>query len=391
MKQKSIAVMFGGPSAEHEISIITALQAITAMDTLQYKVIPVYIHPTGKWYTGEALLTKSIYSTFQEHLPKLQEVTLLPDPNLQGLIRIDKKQFSPKSIIPIDVYFLAFHGQYGEDGCVQGLLEMANAAYTGCGVASSAVTMNKYLTKTVLQSHGIPVLPSVTVSRVEAQKDLNAVHEKISQIEGLKKFPLFVKPVHLGSSIAISRADDRASLNAAIAKVFRYDNQAIIEPCITDLLEINIAVLHGHPPIASVVEIPVSSSGALTYEDKYLRGGNKSSGPSSGMASLTRIIDPQDIDRKLKQQVTDYAINAYTILGCRGVSRLDFIVDKASGALYFNELNSIPGSLAFYLWEKSDPRLLYTQVIDRMIAQAIERKAEQLCVQRDLGFKALRG
>jgi D-alanine-D-alanine ligase len=270
------------------------------------------------------------------------------------------------------------------------MLEMANAAYTGCDVTSSAMAMNKYDCKIFLHGHSIPVLPSAIVSRASAISDLKNVQKEILSTPGLEEFPLFIKPCHLGSSIGISVANDLSGLNAGLAKAFKYDHKAIVEPCVTELMEINVAVLDGEPLMASVVEIPVASSQSLTYEDKYLRGGNKSAGPAQGMASLTRVIDPQDLDPAIKQQVQGYALKAFKALGCSGVGRFDFIYDVSKEALYFNELNPIPGSLAFYLLEKSHPPLLYTHVIDRMIERALERKIERLSLQRDIGFRALR-
>lgn len=387
---KTVAVLFGGRSAEHEISIITALQAISAMDTLRYRVIPVYIDMKGKWYTGDILLDKAFYKGLPGTASKAQQVTLLPDPSIKGLIPISSKgTLSIKDVIPIDVYFLAFHGQYGEDGSVQGLLEMANAAYTGCNVMASAVAMNKYQCKSFLKAHDIPVLPSTIVKRHDVIQDLKQVQKEILAHPGLEKFPLFIKPCRLGSSIGISIAHDIPTLNAALANVFRYDDEAIVEPCVTKLLEINVAVLDGSPPMASVVEIPVASGEVLTYEDKYLRGGSKTSNASQGMASLTRIIDPKNLDPVLKKSVVDHALKAFNLLGCSGVGRFDFIVDLEKNQLYFNELNPIPGSLSFYLWEKCSPPLFYTEVINRLIMQAQQRKAQKLAIQSDMGFKAL--
>jgi len=390
VKQNRVAVLFGGRSAEHEISIITALQAIQAMDLCHYQVTPVYLALNGKWYTGDRLLDKNFYRDLSQNLSQVQEVTLLPDPSLQGLIPISKKgTFSLNKLIPIDIYFLAFHGQYGEDGCIQGLLELADASYTGCGVMASAVAMDKYQCKLFLQAHGIPALPAIRVNRQEAIQDLAEVRSRIKKTPGLEQFPLFVKPCHLGSSIGIAVAEDDRTLNAALAKGFQYDEDLIIEPCVTQLLEINISVLDGETPIASVVETPISQ-GALTYEDKYLRESGKTGDKAKeGMASLTRVIDPQDLDPAIKQQVTDYALKAFSLLKCSGAGRFDFILDTATNTVYFNELNPIPGSLAFYLWEKSTSSLLYTEVIDRMLQRAQQRKAQQLALQKNLGFKAL--
>lgn len=387
---KTIAVLFGGCSAEHEISIITALQAITAIDTLRYNIVPVYIHSNGRWYTGKSLLNKSFYKKLPEALGELELVSLLPDPTIGGLLRLGRPPYDEGAVIPIDVYFLSFHGQYGEDGCIQGLLEMADAAYTGSNVSASAVSMNKYLCKQFLISHGIPNLPAAIVKRKEAPASIQEVQDAIEPVEALNRFPLFIKPCRLGSSIGISIAHNLQELHASLAKVFRYDDEALIEPCIQQLMEINVAVLDGTPPVASVVEIPIASKQMLTYEDKYLRGGgSKGSKTTSGMASLSRVIDPDNLDPRIKKQVTDYAIRSFQLLGCCGIARFDFMLDLATNNLYFNEINPLPGSLSFYLWEKSSPPLLYTTMIEQLIIQAERRKHAKLSLHTNLGFKAL--
>lgn len=388
---KNLAVLFGGRSAEHEISIITALQMIKAIDPFRYRVVPVYIHPTGKWYTGEALLDKAFYKGMPDTLNKVQRVTLLPEPTTQGLLKVTSEgEIAIQGMLPVDVYFLAFHGQGGEDGSIQGLLEMADVPYTGCGVAASALAMDKYQCKMFLQAHGIPVLPAKVIFRKQANQHFVQVVEDVLSTPGLENFPLFVKPCHLGSSIGIARASNLRELAAALAGVFRYDDEALVEPCIMQLMEINVAVIDGNPPRASVVEVPVASDHSLTYEDKYLRGKKKSSSPyQQGMAGLTRVIDPQDMPESLKKTATDLALKAFQLIGCSGVGRFDFIFDKATHQLYFNELNPIPGSFSFYLWEKSHPPLYYTSLVDEMVEQATQRKKEQLALQRDIGFKAL--
>lgn len=377
--------MFGGRSAEHEISIITGLQAIQAVDPCRYEIIPIYISMNGKWYTGDNLLDKSFYKRMEDNLSQIQEVTLLPDPTIRGLVLTNKR-----SIIPLDVCFLTFHGQYVEDGCLQGLLELADLPYTGCGVVASALSMDKYRCKMLFKAHGIPVLPAVTVTRKMALTDLKKTREYIFNNFELKKFPVFVKPNSLGSSIGISPAYNENELNNALAKAFRFDEVAIVEPYLSNMMELNVSVLDGDPPVASVVEMPLSLDGrTLTFEDKYLRKGSKTSDQSEGMASLTRVIDPVQLDLAIKKQVVDLSLKGFSLLRCSGVVRFDFMLDKESGNLYFNELNPIPGSLSFYLWEKSSPPLLYTELIDRLVESAFRRKEEQLALHRNLGFKAL--
>ena len=387
-----VAVLFGGRSVEHEISVISALQLMLAVDPAKFDLIPVYITPNGSWYIGAALLERSFYAKALENLAQLEEVTLLPKPGVGGLTRLGARGLS--SVIEVDLFLPAFHGQYGEDGCIQGLFEMAQVPYTGSDLPSSAITMNKYLCKMYLSAHGIPVLPASIVNRNEAQADIKQVVSGLLSQDKFKHFPLFIKPCNLGSSIGVSRVNDATELAAALAKVFRYDTQALVEPCVSKIMEINVSVraqLGIESGIeASVVEIPVSETGTLSYEEKYLRDGGKKSGRSQGMASLTRVIDPADLDSELRNQVIELAKRSFSLLGCLGVARLDFIVDLATNKLYFNELNAFPGSCAFYLWARSKPRVLYTQLIEDMINAALGRFATNAALDRDIGLRALK-
>ncbi len=399
MAKKNIAVLFGGRSVEHEISIITALQLINVMDVTQYNPIPVYVAQSGRWYVGDRLFNKEFYRRLPTSLDEVEEVALIPIAGSKGLTRLNNPKnqlfFNKKTqsnIIPIDIYFLAFHGTYGEDGCIQGMLEMADANYTGCGVLAAALGMNKYQCKMMLKSAGIPVLPAALVERNEAKKSLGDARQKIFSTPGLEELPLFIKPCNLGSSIGIGVARDELSLNGCLVNTFRYDSQAIVEPCVKDILEVNVSILEGEVLTASVVETPVSSSGVLTFEEKYLRddGGKKGgSSESQGMASLTRVIDPPDLNPELKQGAIDYALQAFKILGCGGVARIDFIIDTSSDRLYFNEINTLPGSLSFYLWVKSHPPLIYTELLNRIIQQAEKRQATKLALKRQEGMRAL--
>jgi D-alanine-D-alanine ligase len=389
MKKKNLAVLFGGRSVEHEISVITALQLINVIDVTQYNIIPVYIAQTGRWYVGDNLLDKNFYRRLPNSVKSAQEVALLPVAGSKGLTYLNRSN----DTLPIDIYFLAFHGTYGEDGCIQGMLEMADATYTGCGVLPAALGMNKYQCKIMLKAMGIPVLPAAMIDRRDAQKSLESVREQIFATPGLEQFPLFVKPCNLGSSIGIGVAKDEQTLNACLVNTFRYDSHAIVEPCIKEIVEINISVLEDDDEITtSVIEMPVSLSGVLTFEEKYLRddGGKKTGGnESQGMASLSRVIDPQDLNPELKQAALDYAKKAFKVLGCSGVSRIDFIIDASCDQLYFNEINTLPGSLSFYLWMKSNPPLVYTELLNRIIRQAEKRQVTKLALKRQEGMRAL--
>jgi D-alanine-D-alanine ligase len=396
-ERQRIAVLFGGRSVEHEISVISALQLILAVDPAKFEVTPVYIAPDGAWYTGDALLERSFYAKVPAALSTLQQVTLLPKPGIGGLLKIGsvggavRELFTKSSdIIPIDVFLPVFHGQYGEDGCIQGLFEMADVPYTGSDFTSSALTMNKYLCKRYLGAHDIPVLPALVIRRSDARADITAVTQWITSQEGFSNFPLFVKPCNLGSSIGVSRVKEASELPAALAKVFKFDTVALVEPCVSDIMEINVSIREAAQIEASVVEIPVSSTGVLSYEEKYLRPGGKKSGPSQGMASLTRIIDPQDLDQEIKERVIELGKRSFELLGCSGVARLDFILDLAADKLYFNELNAFPGSCAFYLWARSRPRVLYTELIEGMITTALRTHETKSSLDRNIGLKALK-
>ncbi len=389
MKKKNLAVLFGGRSVEHEISVITALQLINVIDVTKYNIIPVYIAQTGRWYVGDSLLDKNFYRRLPNSVKDAQEVALLPIAGSKGLTYLNSHQ---NDVLLIDIYFLAFHGTYGEDGCIQGMLEMADATYTGCGVLPAALGMNKYQCKMMLKAAGIPVLPAALIDRRDAQKSLESVRAQIFATPGLEQLPLFVKPCNLGSSIGIGVAKDERTLNACLVNTFRYDSHAIVEPCVKEIIEINVSVLEDDEITASVIEMPVSLSGVLTFEEKYLRddGGKKTGGnESQGMASLSRIIDPPDLDPALKQAALDYAKQAFKVLGCAGVSRIDFIIDASCNQLYFNEINTLPGSLSFYLWVKSNPPLLYTDLLNRIIRQAEKRQVTKLALKRQEGMRAL--
>lgn len=398
-KKKNIAVLFGGRSVEHEISVITALQLINVLDVTQYEPIPVYIAQSGRWYVGDQLLEKSFYRRLPGSLQEVQEVVLIPVAGSKGLTVLNPPTSffglgkSTETIIPVDVYFLAFHGTFGEDGCIQGLLEMADATYTGCTVLPAALGMNKYKCKKALEAAGIPVLPAAVVDRTVAQRSLAGAREQIFSTPGLEELPLFVKPCNLGSSIGIGVAKDLPSLDGCLVNTFRYDSQAIVEPCVKNILEINVSVVGDEEEvIASVIEMPVSISGVLTYEEKYLRDdGAKKTGESEsqGMASLSRIIDPPDLNPEIKQAGVEYAKKAFQLLGCSGVSRIDFIIDADSDRLYFNEINTLPGSLSFYLWMKSQPQVVYTELLNRIIQQAEKRQGTKLSLKRQEGMKAL--
>lgn len=406
---KNIAIVYGGRSVEHEISVITALEAAAAIDTTRYKPVLVYIDLHGRWWTGDKLKDRSFYAAFHGRTEgaklEVEEVALLPTPGVGGLVRGIKdggllgavsRLFGggPKRddmVVPVDVWMPLLHGTYGEDGCIQGLFELTEIPYTGCPVKAAAIGMSKPTTKAVARQFGVPVLPwEVVEARDWSTKDPGPV---LARLQTLGAWPLFVKPANLGSSVGVAKADDAAALIAALVKVFQHDTQAIVEPCVVDLSEINVSVrrVEGRP-VASVVEMPVrrSKSGVLTYEDKYVGPGGKKKAPSAGMATMARVTDPPELPAAFKEAARAHAATVYEALGAQGVSRIDFILDGAKGELYFNEINTLPGSVAHYLWSASTPSLTYTELLAALIEEAEGRRAAERRLSREFGFKALK-
>lgn len=401
-ERQRVAVMFGGKSVEHEISVITGLQAIKAMDVVEYEPVPVYVAASGRWYTGKPLLEQSFYRRVPEALNELDEVILLPVPGVGGLKVLRRgldgsSNFAEQGegIIPIDFYFPAFHGTFGEDGCLQGLFELAEVPYSGCGVLASALSMSKQHCKDVVSCYGVPVLPSIVVFKEKVQADLGRglleVREQILRTPKFENFPLFVKPCTLGSSVGIARVTNPSELDAGLLQALKFDSQVMVEPCIDNKMEINVAILDAEEPIASVTEIPIPAAGKeLTYEDKYLTGGGKKSGGAAqGMAALVRIVDPPDLSDDIKTSVKNYGKTAFKALGCSGAARLDFLLDLGNEKVYFNEINPLPGSLSFYLWAGLKPPVLFTDLITRVIKRGERAYQEKTSLTRNIGFRAL--
>ncbi|MDX9755749.1 MAG: D-alanine--D-alanine ligase, partial [bacterium] len=286
---------------------------------------------------------------------------------------------------PVDVFFPAFHGTYGEDGCIQGALEFMGAAYTGCGVRAAAIGMNKHVCKQLLSSQGIPVLPDLFLDRSEwdpLQSD--TLTDKIMEILPL---PLIVKPCNLGSSVAVSSAMDKEQLMISLAGAFPFDRQVMVEPLLEDFFELNVSVLYGNPSRVSAVERPMREDKVLTFEQKYLKGNKKIASSGQGMASLQRDIDPADVPAAMKDEVKAFALKAYGILDCRGAVRFDFLVDRRDNQVYFNEINTLPGSLAYYLWEKAEPALSFTELLTLEVEQALADHAAGKKSQRQIQRK----
>lgn len=391
-----VGVMFGGKSVEHEISIISAIQAIGSMNTEKYDVIPIYITKNNEFYVGPSVGEIENYRNIPQLLKDSTRVILVNDGGLVKLIRYPAKRFGSSYVDYIDVAFPIVHGTNVEDGTLQGFLTMLDIPYVGCDVVSSAVGMDKYVMKTVLKDNNIPVLDCLCFNAKEYDRGNDEVVDAIEKRIG---FPVIVKPVNLGSSIGISKADSREKLYESLDMAFCYADKVLVERAVQNLKEINCSVCGDYEYAEpSECEEPVNSDEILSFADKYLGngssggakggklsgkmggkfggklGGSKSGGSKSGMASLKRKI-PADITDEQKATIQKYAVDAFKCLGCSGVSRIDFMMDTKSGEIFLNEINTIPGSLSFYLWEPVG--VAYSTLLDKMISLALKREREQ--------------
>lgn len=364
-----VGVFFGGKSVEHEVSIISAIQAINAFNREKYDIIPVYITKNNELYTGEAAGKIEEYRNIPALLKKSTRVIAVNEGNKTKLVCYPMKKFGDSTVAEIDVAFPIVHGTNVEDGALQGFFQTLNIPYVGCDVISSAVGMDKYVMKTVLKDNDIPVLDCVTVIASEFNKDQDAVVEKIKNKVGL---PAIIKPINLGSSVGIKVGKDDESLHDALDFAFGFSTKILAERAITNLREINCSVCGDCDEAkASECEEPVSTDEILSFEDKYV-GGSKSS-KSIGMASLKRKI-PADISEEMRAEIREMSVKAFKCLGCSGVARIDYMLDVDQNKLYLNEINTIPGSLAFYLWEPLDTK--YSQLLDIMVTLALKRERE---------------
>lgn len=374
MKLK-IAVAFGGKSTEHEISIISAIQAILSMDHEKYDIIPVYITKNNDFYIGDDIDKIAEYQKIPALLSKSTQVEWIKEGDKVFLYRFPFKKFGNNNMTQVDMVFPIVHGTNVEDGTLTGFFATLGLPVVGCDVLSSAVGMNKYVMKTVLKDNGISVLDCKCYS----WKDYENVDNLVGQIEAHFSYPVIVKPLNLGSSIGIKKASSRDDLVEALDLAFEFSKKILIEPAITDLKEINCAVLGDYEHAeASECEEPVNSDDILTFEDKYIggaKGGAKGTktGGSKGMTSLKRKL-PAEITDEKRAEIRKMAVDAFLCLGCSGVSRIDFMIDEGTGKVYLNEINTIPGSLSCYLWEPLG--LKYPQLLDKLIELALKADRE---------------
>ena len=369
MKTK-VGVFFGGRSVEHEISVISALQAINAFDKQKYEVIPVYISKEGKWFTGPALLNISNYKDMKGLEKKVEEVYMKPIYGDYKLYRSNPKGniFKKQDPVLADLHiaFPVLHGSHGEDGMFEGVLETIGIPFVGCDTLSSANGMDKITMKMILRESGIPVVDYIWFNDREWLSGREAIDKKIEDELG---YPVIVKPANLGSSVGISKASDRKSLDSAIENAIRFSSRIIVEQMVQDMMEINCSVLgDADHRDSSVCEEPIKEKDFLTYQEKYGGGGSK-----SGMQASQKKI-PADLPEKTTKKIQSLAAETFRVLACNGVSRIDFMIDRQTGDIYVNEINTIPGSLSYYLWEETG--ISFSELIDRLISLALKRKRD---------------
>ena len=374
MSKTQLGVIFGSRTCEHEVSIISALQLMKAVDREKYDVTPIYITMKGEWFSGDPLLDIKTYAAFDENQKGLFRVQLDTTAGSGALMTVEppKGLFAKEQhrlVARLECLIPVMHGMHGEDGTLQGMLEMCNVPFTSSGVAPSAVGMDKVYMKQYFMGGGFPVLPSCWFLRGAWEE---TPEEVLLAIEKQLPYPVFVKPASLGSSIGVSKAKDTETLRKALELAFEFDRKVLVEKGLENPLELNCSVMgYSTEAIASEIEMPVTGGGdLLSFMDKYLQG----DASAKGMASLKRVL-PAPIEPELRERIRDLSVVIFKNMDCKGVVRIDYMFDPREGGLYITEINTIPGSMAFYLWEASG--VPYTVLIDRMVAYALRAHEEK--------------
>ncbi len=371
-KKLTVGVIFGGKSVEHDVSIVSAQIVMEGLrKSGKYEIAPIYITKKGNWICDKKLQTLEAFEKLklkESFISKKEKIYELLDSSLDQLVILKERKglFIRKIIQKIDVAFPVMHGTFGEDGSLQGFLEMLQVPYVGCGVLASSLAMDKVITKTVFQANNIPIVKYLWFLKRDWQKDPEKIYQKI---EKELKYPIFVKPANLGSSIGISRAMDRKQLSFAFEVATQYDTKIIAEEGIVNLMEINCAILGNESPVASVLEQPISCKEFLTFDEKYLNKG----GTMKGIKSKVKI--PAPLPEEKRKEIQELAIRVFKVLNCTGTARIDFLVDQDTEKVYVNEVNPMPGTLQQHLWKASGIDL--PKLVDRLINLALERHKER--------------
>ena len=361
-----VGVIFGGRSGEHEVSLASARSVMSAMDKEKYEIVPIGITKEGRWIaSGDPLMALEAGDAGVS-----QPVALLGDPSRRGLMRLEDTEQAVKAtrLAELDVVFPVLHGPYGEDGTVQGLLELAGIPYVGAGVIGSALGLDKAVFKDVMLAHGLPITDYLLVKRKEWE---TVPEEVMDRVEAALGYPVFTKPANLGSSVGIRKCHDREELTRGLTEAARYDRKLLVEAAVPAAREIEVSVLGNDDPIASVPGEIIPSREFYSYEAKYIDHGDEASG----------LLIPAPISPEMTERVRDLAVQAYKAIDCAGMARADFLLSGETGELYVSELNTIPGftTISMYpkLWEASG--IPYPELIERLIDLAIERYQDKVC------------
>jgi D-alanine-D-alanine ligase len=353
----NLMVLFGGRSGEHEVSLNSARSILAVIDPAKYTVVQVGITHAGVWLTGEDTLA----AFFAGQTDGLSRVTLLPYPGSQALYALRGAALEP--LVDIDVVFPVLHGTFGEDGTIQGLLELADLPYVGAGVLGSSLGMDKALFKDVMQKVGVPVLPWVVATRAELEQDLSAV---IAQSEAAFPYPIFTKPANLGSSVGVTKCRTRSDLMEGLLEASRYDRRILIERGLEQPREIELGVLGNAHPIASVPGEIVPHDDFYTYHAKY-------------QDDSSELIVPARLSADQAAQLQRIAIRAFQAIDAQGMARIDFLQDRATGEFFVSEINTIPGFTRISMYPKvmAASGVAYPELVDRLINLALESKADR--------------
>ena len=367
-----VAIIIGGHSVEHEVSIISGLQALNALNPDKYEAFPLFISKDNRFYVGENLRQIASYRDMPACLAAATRVLPVPAEGCVELVRYPMKKFGNNTVAAFDVAVPVVHGTNVEDGTLMGYLEMLGVPYASCDVTSSALGMDKFAMKGALRQAGIPVLEARQYTGKQYAVDNDAV---LDDIESAIGYPVIVKPVNLGSSVGISKAKNRAELVDAMDLAVSFSARVLVERAVPNLREINCSVLGDYETARpSACEEPLNAEDILTFGDKYLSGnGGKSSG-SKGMTDLKRRC-PAELPEGMTQRVQELAVATFKALGCLGVARIDFLNDKQTGELWVNEINTIPGSLSFYLWQEVG--VSFSELMDELVSLAFKRQRER--------------
>lgn len=400
-----LGIFFGGKSVEHEIAVITMSQAISAINPDKYEIVPIYISKEGVMYTGEDLLDLYQYKDMDVLLKRSYKVSVVNDGKSVKVMRCPAPWIGKRVLNTIDVAFPIMHGTNGEDGTIAGFLNMLGIPYVGPDILASSIGMDKILMKKVLKESGLPVVDYISFYSMEYIKEDEKYLEKIEKELG---FPVIVKPGNLGSSVGIRKANDRVELEESIEFAMEFSDRIIVEKAIVHLKEINCSVIGNITETqASVCEEPFFSDEILSYEDKYMggnankskmgikgiagaKGGNGKLSAGKGMAVSSKKL-PAEISDEKRNEIQSLAQETFKVLGCSGVSRIDFLIDEETEKVYVNEINTIPGALSYYLWEATGKT--FEQELDDVIDIALKkhREREKLTFSYDQNILAMQG